>query len=365
MGGPVRSVLAERLLKALMDWDVARFGQEVASMQMLASLKYDEYGGYRAGVKFAENLARWLEQFDGHERDVAFDFVMNRLVFISAAEIDHLIEVAYPDVLEPRLLRRAASDAGLPSYRVNAIAGSAEFRALRRRTLFLGLSDGARLDKLRRASRLSHEQFVQDYLIHPDQAAGAKSELAKALAKQELPGDATFRQVVLVDDFTGSGRTLIRFDDESGEYKGKLVKCDERLKQLIEDGVVSNDVQVGMLLYIATDQPIRHENKIKGDIGLGDWTLDTVQQLVDEIRVVSTDPAMEALCRAYYDPDTKDEHKADTPVGYDDCALPLVLGHNTPNNSVCLLWAETDGDDERAGRRALFPRYERHHRDRP
>ena len=52
----MRSDLAERLLKALMDWDVPRFAHEVARLQMVASLKYDEYGGYRPGVKFAENI---------------------------------------------------------------------------------------------------------------------------------------------------------------------------------------------------------------------------------------------------------------------------------------------------------------------
>lgn len=348
-----------------MDWDVPRFAHEVGRLQMVASLKYDQYGGYRPGVKFAENLARWLEQFEGAERDVAFDFVMNRLVFISDAEMDHLIEVAYPDVLEPQLLRRAATDIGLPWYRVQAIASDPAFQALRRRTLFLGLSDGARLDRLRRASGLSHEQFVQDYLIDVDQAASAKAELAKALDKQGLPGDPTFRQIVLVDDFSGSGRTLVRLEGEPPTYKGKLVKFADRLTLLTENDIVSEDVQVALLLYVATAQAVDHVQTTKVDIGIGTWTIDAVQLLVREVRVDHTDPAMVELCRAYYDPGTADEHKADTPIGYDDCALPLVLGHNTPNNSVCLLWAETDGDEDSAGRRALFPRYERHHRDRP
>lgn len=362
----MRSDLAERLLKSLMDWDVPRFAAEVARLQMVASLKYDEYGGYRPGVKFAENLARWLEQFEGAERDVAFDFVMSRLVFISDAEMDHLIEVAYPDVLEPRFLRRAAEDIGVPAYRVQAIASDPAFISLRRRTLFLGLSDGARLDRLRRASGLSHEQFVQDYMVDTDQAANAQAELAKALAKQDLPGDATFRQVVLVDDFSGSGRTLVRTDnDEPSVYKGKLVKFADRLTQLTENGVVSEDAQVAVLLYVATAQALEHLLSTKPNAGMDAWSIDVVQQLVPELRVDLTDPAMVELCHAYYDPGTADEHKADTPIGYDDCALPLVLGHNTPNNSICLLWAETDGDEDSAGRRALFPRYERHHRDRP
>jgi hypothetical protein len=41
-----------------------------------------------------------------------------------------------------------------------------------------------------------------------------------------------------------------------------------------------------------------------------------------------------------------------------------VLFHNTPNNSVCILWADTTDRDEGQNRRALFPRYERHRADR-
>lgn len=361
----MRSDLAERLLKALMDWDVPRFAHEVARLQMLASLKYDQYGGYRPGVKFAENLARWLEQFDGPERDIAFDFVMSRLVFISDAEIDHLIEIAYPDVLEIRLLRRAAADASLPTHRVHAISETPEFRALRRRTLFLGLSDGARLDRLRRASGLSHEQFIQDYKIDLEQARSAQAALGTALVKQGLPGEATFRQVVLVDDFSGSGQTLARIEGETEIHEGKLAKFGERLDQLVENGTVSDDVEVGLLLYVATTQAIEHLTSTMSQMGIGHWTVDVIQELVSELRVVQSDPAMVDLCYQYYDPGTADEHKSDTPIGYSDCALSLVLGHNTPNNSVCLLWAETDGDEGATGRRALFPRYERHHRDRP
>lgn len=359
----MRSDLAERLLKALMDWDIPRFGQEVARVQMLAALKYDEYGGYRPGVKFAENMARWLEQFEVAEREVAYDFVMKNLVFISDTEMSHLVEVAYPDCLQVRFLERAAMDLGCPAYEVRRIETDPHFKAATRRTLFLGLSDGARLDQLRRASQLSHEQFVQDYLIDKEQANSARAELTKALEVQDLPGEASFRQVVLVDDFSGSGRTLLRADnDDPAKLKGKLLKFQDRLGMLTSEGIVSDDVKVAVLLYVASQQALDHLESIKASAGLDAWSVDVVQILDAAVRVDNTDPDMVQLCRDYYDPATADKHKNDTPIGYDDCALPLVLGHNTPNNSVCLLWAETP---EHLERKALFPRYERHHRDRP
>ena len=41
--------------------------------------------------------------------------------------------------------------------------------------------------------------------------------------------------------------------------------------------------------------------------------------------------------------------------GYGDGALPLVLSHNTPNNSILVLWQ--DDDDHYP---SLFPRINRH-----
>jgi hypothetical protein len=56
------------------------------------------------------------------------------------------------------------------------------------------------------------------------------------------------------------------------------------------------------------------------------------------------------LTQTYYDPKLRIKHTdvggmTHLGLGYGGCALPLVLDHNTPNNSVALLWAETDGGD--------------------
>jgi len=348
-----------------MEWDVPRFGLEVAKLQTLAVLKYDEYGGYRPGVKFAENLARWLEQFEPEERQTAYDFVLSRLIFISDGEMAHLIEIAYPDFLEPHLIRRAAADLGVPHYKVHEISNNPSFLSLRRRSLVLGLSDGARLDRLRRTSQLSHEQFGQSYEIDPELASRFKSDLEQALTTQSWPGDPTFRHVFLVDDFSGSGQTLIREDaDNPGNFKGKLVRFHDRLRELQAAGVVAEDATVCILLYVASEQAQDHLQFALGGAGIGGWSIMVIQSIGPHLKVDVTDPEMAELCRSYFDPSSSDQHKKDTPIGYQDCALPLVLGHNTPNNSVCLLWLETS-ETEGMGRRALFPRYERHHKDRP
>ena len=62
----------------------------------------------------------------------------------------------------------------------------------------------------------------------------------------------------------------------------------------------------------------------------------------------------------YFDSDVVDEHykkgKHDLPyLGFNECALPLVLNHNSPNNSVAILWLPADKKYK-----GLFPRISRH-----
>ena len=41
-------------------------------------------------------------------------------------------------------------------------------------------------------------------------------------------------------------------------------------------------------------------------------------------------------------------------LGFDECALPVVLSHNTPNNSLPIIWQEAEMFH------GLFPRISRH-----
>ena len=75
------------------------------------------------------------------------------------------------------------------------------------------------------------------------------------------------------------------------------------------------------------------------------------------------------LTKTYYDPAIRTKHTDVGGVhhlglGYGRCALPLVLEHNTPNNAIALLWAETDGGDRDGtpapAMRPLFRRRQRH-----
>ncbi len=70
------------------------------------------------------------------------------------------------------------------------------------------------------------------------------------------------------------------------------------------------------------------------------------------------------LVEKYYDDEIETKHMKlggeDARLGFGKCALPLVLEHNTPNNSLALLWADTQGEDGKHPMRPLFRRRQRH-----
>jgi hypothetical protein len=80
--------------------------------------------------------------------------------------------------------------------------------------------------------------------------------------------------------------------------------------------------------------------------------------------------ALVALTQKYYNPKIQTKHTLVGGVkhlglGYGACGLPLILHHNTPNNSLALLWAEAasgedDADQRLREMRPLFRRRQRH-----
>jgi hypothetical protein len=65
----------------------------------------------------------------------------------------HLVELFYPETVRPRLVQRVAEARGIPRYRVWADrVATSLYDTLLRKSLFIELSDGARIDVFRRAN---------------------------------------------------------------------------------------------------------------------------------------------------------------------------------------------------------------------
>lgn len=396
---------AQYLLAKVMGWqDQDIVLDNVPVLRLLADYKYDGYQRFGPGRRFVESLALWLNQFDMPDRAAALAFVLERLVYVSDQELSHLVQHAYPDVIVQERIRLVAEEKGLPTYRVGEICRDDRFKELKLKSLYLGLSDGARTNELRRASNgeINNEQIWQAYELGAAKAEDMLEALAKALKKSPptpLPeneeiwrayesGDraqandlidalrakpasegmkqtAKFTLVWLMDDFSGSGNTYIRFDSRSNKFKGKIKKIYERLHQ--GDLIDTSHYEVFLLLYVATRQAIDHieywserftsENNYKPLQVRVLWIIEPSVGLTHgvpaELQSILTNPK-------YYDPDAFNEHievggTSTAQMGFAGCALPVVLSHNTPNNSVYMLWGS-----EAHRFHGLFPRVSRH-----
>lgn len=355
----MRDALAERLLATVMNWDPADVVEERPVLQALADLKYDAYQQYSPGMWFVESLALWLAQFETEERRIAYDFVKRRLVFFSHEEMSHFAAITYPDVVRPLLLDRAAIVEDIPRHHLSRILKSKTFSKLQRSSLFLGLSDGARIDLFRRSNQeLSHEQIFQSY------------ELASTKLTELSTGPSTSKEdplvpaVVLLDDFSASGTSYFR--REEGEFKGKIAKflnligTDTTWRTLVR----VPDTMVIVALYVATDDVIEGiralASELLGSKGAAHFHIRAVQRLPRKIQITpASDEPITSLADKYYDDSMETEHTkkggTDLKFGFAGGGLPVVLHHNTPNNSLFLLSAE-----DRAAVRALFPRVSRH-----
>ena len=378
--------LGLKVLGRIMQWDDGHARQEFAWLKLMARLKYDGYRDFQAGMRFIESLVTWLQQFKQlQERETAYAFVRDTLVYIGPSEMQRLVEQFYPRTVRDRLVCMVAAECDIQPYRVLADpeARSAEER-LRRQTLFMGLSDGARIDTIRHtnSSLLGNEQFV-----HSSQVDTEKwKDLLDNLRKDLDDPNARFRLVYLIDDFTATGTTFFRFDKEKKEWKGKLIRFRKSVENantdLGSDKLFEDNWELCIHHYVASraaaDAIEERLARAKADDTFSANLVRAIQppsfgMILPCNLPIDTVPGLHddfiKLTRIYYDPQIRTKHTdiGGVPhlgLGYGGCALPLILDHNTPNNAVALLWAETDGGDRDGvhapAMRPLFRRRQRH-----
>src|ERR1044071_2421948 len=108
--------LALEILDKVMRWDGDQAQREFSHLSLLARMKYDGYRGYVAGARFLESLAYWLQQFQPGERAVAYDFLKKHLIYIGPEELQHLVELTYPQHIQPALAQEICIRLGVQRH---------------------------------------------------------------------------------------------------------------------------------------------------------------------------------------------------------------------------------------------------------
>ena len=365
----MKQEIALRVLGQVMAWDEDRARNEFSWLELMAKFKYDDYQDFMAGARFVERLADWLQQFKAEDRETAYSFVRSKLIYFGVAELQHLVELVYPTIVESTLIAALASHCGVPAYLVWSTPDAPRmYQELLRKCLFFGLSDGARIDVFRRANvgRISNEQVVLATEIHDTKWNSLLKDLRNSLHD---PG-ARFKFVFLLDDFMATGTTLLR--KEGTNWKGRLPK----VRDIIQDRLTTHfetNLQIIVHHYIATEKATKNigarVEEAQRDHAASGWLpglqLHYGMVLSDALCVnAQAEPGFCGIVDRYYDHSIYNEHFRlsgvdNAKLGFGGLGLPIIMEHNAPNNAVSLLWAESDGSQGHA-MRPLFRRRQRH-----
>lgn len=372
----MNSNLANQLLSNILEWDAHKLVQERSSLEFMGSMKYDGYDRYMPGTRFMSSLVQWLNQFLPEDREIVYNFIKQELIFISSTQMNYLVDLLYDSQIRPLLLNRAANKVGLPIYKRSNTKVVKQFKIEKRSALIVGLSDGAHTDILRRSAGFNNEQVLSNYYPDKVKLEDMLKELGKDAVMRDIP-TPKFKTLFLIDDFTASGKSFLRYEDSDREYHGKLAKVISQLCEPKEDNLsylfdMSDlPIEVHVLFCIATEkakQTIEYElnsflefkqwsNKISVKIHLVQLIDNNISDRIRDnknlIRVISK--------KDYFIEDSVisksfkvGKYKNAPYLGFDECALPVVLSHNTPNNSLPILWQYNQSF------RGLFPRISRH-----
>lgn len=347
----------------------ASFYEHRRYFENMAAYKYDGYQQYFAGKRFIESFALWLKRFNEQDRKVALRLIREKLIYISNEEMNALVSSCYQDTIKDILVDRVSKEQGTPAYKISQITESPEFKVLLRQSLFCGLSDGARMDIFRRANPgiISHEQVYQTYELSEVRANKMREKLEedvrRRLGNKMTDEHGKFKVLFLMDDFSASGSSYLKLDDEN-KLKGKIAALYDSIYgdgsdlQTVFD---TDSLEIHIILYICTEQAYEKISSVIPEITKHypkTPKLHVLHLISNSVKVSAPrDQDIVDICTKddYYDRDIEDIHTGNVKLGYRECALPLILEHNTPNNSLSILWAY-----ENLKFVGLFPRIPRH-----
>lgn len=365
----MRFELAKQFLTQLMGWDDLEARKMFQEIDLMSDIKYDSYDQFMPGIKFVGNFYLWLSQFENpEEQKLMYDFVQKYIIYINSTQISHLIDLLYNTKVIPLIREKVVDDYKQKGEKVNKynyklLDNSSEFRSHKRKTLFIGLSDGSHLDVFRRNSYLDNDQVLTNY--YPDdnkvKDLGDKLEECEDLANDT---NKKFESIVLIDDFTASGSSFIRRKGD-GTYGGKLptffkaLNGNDKFKNLLAD-----NFEIHLYFLIATENALIYIRELLAQYSTKNPGLtvnvDCVQKLYEDAKFTShheeeAKAMLEIISQKRYvnEPKLTKAYKESYPegnidyhLGYKQCALTVVLNHNTPNNSLPIIWQPKRKDDK-------------------
>lgn len=275
--------------------------------------------------QFEDRLDRWLHNITEEEDQRTLFLLLSRLFFIGRPEFESLCRTAYNGPVHRWLVEQLNVDIADPTAMEALDAGVAE-------TWFCPITDSMRINSFLKANKLTGKSHRPDW--RSLRKFGDSAKILQYITSNQI------QRIILLEDFVGSGtqmRSAVRFAaDISANIKIlalPLVTCpagDQVGRQLARLPNVSYEpVMV-----------IPPEMLIKADIQPGEpLFFQTVRDLIVRARTKLSEPETDVESRRYH--------------GYKGTGAVVAMYSNCPNNSLPIIYDETEGWH------ALFPRIKR------
>ncbi|MBW6401947.1 hypothetical protein KPL78_29140 [Roseomonas sp. HJA6] len=272
----------------------------------------------------------WLANFDGR---AGFDpeveqlhalFLLSQFLFIGSAETRVLLQSVYRDLFLIPLIQEVRESLG--GCRDRHIVETAVNEALAK-TRFLGVGNPSEsgvhlLYYFRQENRLSKSQFLDSAAVFTS-TLGEDGKIKRALA------DSDIERYIFVDDVCGSGDTAVNYSDGI-------------VTELL---ALKPDAKLHYLAMFATRKGIETVRSTKFGAGSA-----AVFELDDSYRCLSAGARILLDAPPHIDPATLEKVamsygallRPGYPGGWGNNQLLLGFQHNTPDNTLPIMWAEGD-----------------------
>ena len=267
-------------------------------------------------------IQEWLDNFRRSGADIGKErlhalYLLSNIMYFGSMQMRELLKALFRDLYRYPIIESIRRQHGDTTDQTLI---SRAFSEELQKTLFLGVGNPSEsgchlLYYFRQENALPKTQFIHAHEI---------------FCREVGTGEFTLRfpdvkRYVFIDDFCGSGK-------QGTQYSRDTVAA---LKQLDANTVVAYYV------LFATSDGIR---RVQSETGFDD--VDCIYELDDTFKCFHRDARYfahppsgiekgfaEAMCRTY-----GSALLPDNPLGYDDCQLLVAFHHNTPDNTLPIIW---------------------------
>lgn len=286
-------------------------------------------------------IENWLSNFADAGRNVAEErrhalYLLSRFLYYGDGEIRALLKALFRDLYKYPIVESVRRRLGnsLDFSRIDA-----EFKRELAATRFLGIGNPSEsgshlLYYFRQENRLDKDLFISTHQIFEPHRGTQPTKLR----------DIAVTRYIFVDDFAGSGQ-------QADEYSRDLIE--DMLAAASSSGLTISVCYYPLVATSAAIGNIRSTTKFT-DVRAVIELDDSFKAFDPSSRYFRAAPATidralaESMCRHY-----GTRLWAAYPVGYRDCQLLLGFHHNTPDNSLPIIWF----DEHQTTWKPIFRRY--------